>query len=660
MSKKYLSYLFPLMLTINTAGDENSLQELTLEELLTVKIASLQEEPLSVAPSSVTLITKKQLKTMGIKRLQDLLNYVPGFQSTRDIEQGTANRISARGRSTALSESVLIQLDGQRLNDLYTGGVSILNRMFDLGLVDRIEIIRGPGSALYGSNAFLGVINIISVTDKNEFNIQFDSHGEKYSNLTYSNPDDSSQSIDLYISVFDQSGDNYHLTDIYGVTGKTTDPIKGHDFYLKYKTGNWLFSGRHMQRTLEDFLVFAAHGNGINQEDTEQMHVSALYSDKVSDKLDYSVQFSHSDNEWETLAMIIPMGVEIAPDFALSENFIGGPYLTSENSNISARASYQLNKDQLLSFGISLENSKITDVATAVTHDLASLEYHGELIYLKDELSFNDKKTRKISSFYIQDHFELNEYFTLTAGFRYDNYSDFGRSTNPRLALTWAQSKSSSIKLLFGTAFRAPNFLELYDRNNVVDFGNKNLDAEEVTTSEFGWVYNKNIWSFELTWFDNQFKNLIVLGEPVIDPDNPLGSPSFTNHGSNNSSGLETVIDIQVTDIFSIILNWTRFSENSEIDVAKNSASLILDLELDKFHFNVNTFYHGNNPNTANQGSYSVTNFNGRYQFSENVFLLFSAENISDEQFRTTTFLLAEGIANPGRLFRLGAEYHYK
>jgi outer membrane receptor for ferrienterochelin and colicins len=69
------------------------------------------------------------------------------------------------------------------------------------------------------------------------------------------------------------------------------------------------------------------------------------------------------------------------------------------------------------------------------------------------------------------------------AGVRYDAYSDFGSSTNPRLALVWKQQAKSSIKLMYSIAFRAPNFLELYDRNNYVDFGNSNLNAEEVETT---------------------------------------------------------------------------------------------------------------------------------------------------------------------------------
>lgn len=156
--------LFYLCSFISFGENEVDLFSLNLDDLAKIKIASKRAETLYSSPSSVPVISRTQIENMGITNLQTLLNFVQGFQSTRDIEQGTANRISVRGRSTALSESVRIQIDGKKLNDLYTGGISILNRMLDLGFVKQIEIIGGPGSALYGSNAFLGVINIITQT----------------------------------------------------------------------------------------------------------------------------------------------------------------------------------------------------------------------------------------------------------------------------------------------------------------------------------------------------------------------------------------------------------------------------------------------------------------------------------------------------------------
>ena len=641
------------------AEEKVNLFDLSLEELLTVKIASLQDETVYSAPSSVTLITRQQIKALGITRLQEILNYVPGFQSTRDTEQGTANRLSVRGRSTALSESILVLLDGQRLNDLYTGGTSVLNRMLDLGHVDRIEIIRGPGSALYGSNAFLGVINIITVSNENELKIKFDSLGEKYSSLLYNHSYNNHNSLDLFLSLFERSGDDYQLTDIYGVTGTTTDPIEGYDFYFKYDINNWLFTSRHMQRTLDDFIVFGALGNGINHEETRQTSFSAKYSKTVTTNFEYSARASHSSDKWETIAMIIPQAIEIAPGFSLNENFIGGPLLESQSNMISIDASYNINDSHLLSFGIAFEQAKISHVATAVTHDLTTLDYIGELIYLKDNLSFIDEKTRRINSLYLQDQFNISENIQVTAGFRYDSYNDFGNSINPRLAVIWQQDETSSLKFMYGTAFRAPNFLELYDRNNVVDFGNANLIAEEVTTTEVAWIKSNDRWKFEMTFFHNDFSELISLDAVVIDPENPFNSPSFINKDNQHSAGLEAQVQVQLTDNFSIKINLNRFTTSSQIDVSKNSGTLILDYQWADIHLNLSTFYRGNNEKILNQQGYSVTNFNIRYEMTQHFLLTIAADNLFDKQYQTISFVLPEGVANQGRALRLGLEYSF-
>lgn len=168
-------FLFSSIIAQDEPNSTKKLRDLTIAELMNVIVisASKSEEEIVDAPSSVIVFTHKEIESMGISSLEELLNFVPGFQTTRDVEQGTATRISARGRSSALSESILFLLNGQRLNDLYTGGASLLNRMIPVENIKQVEIIRGPGSALYGSNAFLGVVNIQTLDDINSFDIKF-------------------------------------------------------------------------------------------------------------------------------------------------------------------------------------------------------------------------------------------------------------------------------------------------------------------------------------------------------------------------------------------------------------------------------------------------------------------------------------------------------
>jgi outer membrane receptor for ferrienterochelin and colicin len=143
--------------------DENY-YNLSLEELMNIKIsvASVKELTLRESPGIVTLITSDDIKNLGARYLMDVLRVVPGFDFGVDVE-GVVG-IGVRG-NWAHEGKILIQIDGQQMNEnLYS--TTQLENHYPLNNVDRIEIIRGPGSAIYGDCAEYAVINIISKRGK--------------------------------------------------------------------------------------------------------------------------------------------------------------------------------------------------------------------------------------------------------------------------------------------------------------------------------------------------------------------------------------------------------------------------------------------------------------------------------------------------------------
>ncbi|MCJ8274929.1 MAG: TonB-dependent receptor plug domain-containing protein, partial [Psychrosphaera sp.] len=146
---------------------------LTIEQLLAVNIsvASRSAVSLSKAPASVTVYSGDDIKRMGITNLEALLNYVPGYMTSRE-DQARLNTAVVRGRRVNnYSPDILILLDGFRLNDPVVGSAIASVSKLALSNVKQIEIIRGPGSALYGSNAFSGVINIITDNKTNQLSV---------------------------------------------------------------------------------------------------------------------------------------------------------------------------------------------------------------------------------------------------------------------------------------------------------------------------------------------------------------------------------------------------------------------------------------------------------------------------------------------------------
>src|SRR5204863_6058936 len=138
-----------------------SLEELVKMEIPIVEGASKYKQKTTEAPASVTIITADEVKKYGYRTLADILNSVPGLYISDDRQNA---RLGVRGViSRDYNSRVLLLVDGHRINNSLSDGAPIGTEfILDVDLIDRVEIIRGPGSSLYGNNAFFGVINVIT------------------------------------------------------------------------------------------------------------------------------------------------------------------------------------------------------------------------------------------------------------------------------------------------------------------------------------------------------------------------------------------------------------------------------------------------------------------------------------------------------------------
>ncbi|MCP4149284.1 MAG: TonB-dependent receptor [bacterium] len=636
--------------------------DMSLDDLLNIKVsvASKSEEKVEDAPSSVTVFTQEDIRQMGISDLEELLAFVPGFQVSRDIEQGTAFRISARGRSSALSESVLFLVDGQRINDLYTGGISILNRYMAVENIRQVEIIRGPGSALYGSNAFLGVVNIVTENKNGRVRINTGSGG--YKNIAINVCREFSQTlrISAFIKAFSDKGAHYdHVEDVYGEIGSTDDPVKGMDATVAVNYDNFTFRVRHMERNLENFLTFGSLSNGVNREQTRQTSLSLGYKKQVNKKLDLDIRLMYQEDNWESFAGLIPSGFELAPGFSLPEQMVGGPYLDSYYCAVDLDAVYRISSNNTLYIGGSYLTTGITEVVNQLSHHPITLEYMGEITCFTDETSFNEENTRHISGLYIQDKQTMGKRLSLTMGFRYDRYNDFGGTLNPRAAVIYAPPWGGKIKGMYGRAFRSPNFLELYDKNNPVDFGNRDLKPEKVETFELAYIQSfKNLYVVA-TYFRSRIEDIIILGAPVSHPDNPLGSPSFSNSGEITITGLE--VEFKTTPFKNMIVagTYSHYFEPEILPVSMDTASFIVNYKVSGVNININGVYRGENPLLPDQGAYFPINAALRLRLKKGLSLTGSVKNIFDEEYRTLSVLLPNGVRNRGRSVLVGLDFDF-
>ena len=143
------------------AADEDLEQEMAWLKAETYVItASKVKETIKKAPASISVITDKQIRQMGARDLSDVLRAVPGFRvGSFYVGHGV---FSARSTRKGISANILIMINSHPINDVVTGGATYVHDTLLIDNIKRIEFIRGPGSALYGSNAYNGVINVIT------------------------------------------------------------------------------------------------------------------------------------------------------------------------------------------------------------------------------------------------------------------------------------------------------------------------------------------------------------------------------------------------------------------------------------------------------------------------------------------------------------------
>jgi iron complex outermembrane receptor protein len=218
---------------------------------------------------------------------------------------------------------------------------------------------------------------------------------------------------------------------------------------------------------------------------------------------------------------------------------IGAPEKWERDIRLSAFTTYSGFDNHQLRIGIGHDDLDLYKTAERKNFTLSPVGLPipvGSVMDFSNTTPFMLPQRRKVDYLYAQDEWNLARDWALTAGVRHDKYSDFGGTTNPRLALVWDATMDLTAKLLYGQAFRAPAFVEEYSINNPVQTGNPNLRPETNRTLEsaFSWQA-RNDTLVKLSLFRYVMKNIIRV---VPNPAPAVGS-TYNNTGSQHGTGME-------------------------------------------------------------------------------------------------------------------------
>jgi iron complex outermembrane receptor protein len=512
-------------------GDTPNLLDMSLEDLMSIEIDSVYgasgfKQKVTEAPASVTIITSEEIQKFGYKTLADILRNVRGFYVTYDRNYGYLG-VRGYGPSGDYNSRIAVLIDGHRLNDnIFDSAPVGTDFPLDVDLIDRVEVIRGPNSSLYVASAFLGVVNVITKRGRDLQKVsmagEMASYGSYQARISYGNEFSNGLQLLLSGSFYDSRGHDRlffkefdHPATNNGIAANADDD----GFRQLFADLSWgRFTLHAVSGSRDKGIPTAPFGTVFNVTGTQTIDARAYLDLQYDRKLGLGwsitnrIYYDQFNNDG---TYVYDYSASGGPSRVLNKNFAHGKWWSDELA-----FSKQILESQRLSVGFEFRDNFEQNQGN---YDLQPFVQY-----------FSSYKTSNIVSVYAQDEIHLRKKLVLNLGLRYDRYSTFGGTTNPRAALIYTPWNKASFKFLYGQSFRAPNFFELFYAAPGNE-PNPSLRPETVKTMELVWEqYFANHFRMTVSGFYYPIRSLI---REQVDPTN--GNAFFTNAGLVDLRGLD-------------------------------------------------------------------------------------------------------------------------
>jgi iron complex outermembrane receptor protein len=558
----------------------SSLEELHLERAygdeVFISIATGARQLLSQAPAVASVITAADIRAMGATDLDQVLAAVPGLHVSVS-PRAYSPLYSIRGIYSESNPQVLVLINDVPITNVYVGDRSQVWGGMPINNISRIEVIRGPGSALYGADAFAGTINIITKSSEEIGGTQagvrlgsFDTgeawllHGSYWKgfDIAFSLETGTTSGFDGVINADAQ-------TTFDAITNSSASLAPGSvnldrdwlDTRIDISRGPWRVRLGHQARSIGTGagagLALDTKGSGT----AHRSNVDVTYNAALAHYWDITGTLSFFDTRTETDLSLYPPGA-----FGFSDGIIGSPQVYERHTRLSLSAFYHgFDKHQVRIGAGATHNDmhKIREFKNYVQDQdplvfFTPLVPDGSVVDVSDDPTqvFIRPNDRRVFYVFIQDEWRIAPTWRLTTGIRHDHYSDFGDTTNPRVALVWQTTQDLTAKLMYGRAFRAPSFSELYNINNPLAIGSKKLKPETIHTTELAFRYEPSPWiDFGLNLYHYRMTDVIRFS-----PNTGVAE----NFGTVKGRGFEIETRVSPIDRVSVSANYAyQWSEDA-------------------------------------------------------------------------------------------------
>jgi outer membrane receptor for ferrienterochelin and colicins len=591
--KKVLVMLTALLILVVPVSAEEDVMD--LDEV--VVTASRYEESIMDTPVSIEVIDQEEIEESNAQNLAELLDTYTGVYIKDNGGQVGTKSVKIRGAS---SDQVLVLLDGVPYNDPHNGGLDLSNVSAEN--IEKIEIIKGPASVIYGANAMGGVVNIITkeIEDtpitkldlgfgSDDTNIYKISHNEKIDNLG------------VYLSYLNKSSDTY----------------------LK-------------ENNLDQENIFLK----INNDISRYSDITFNFSNNISDKV---INNSDQNDEEQNLSLSWNRKKEVSEtNFRIYKNDREREYPSSNSLHEKEQTGLFLNNTNYLdkhtfNYGFEFKEDKVN----STNIENGNKETTNKALFIKDNWNFNSKLD-----------------FTLAA--RYDDHEEYGSNLSPQVAISHSLNENYRTFISYSEAFKAPTFDDLYgvyppmsgqDWSYPGFEGNPNLEAEESDNYEIGLKFDSIIGEGSISYFYREVTNLITNNYNVL---------PYTMKNVDDKSefkGIELNIDNQLTEKLSSSFNYTYLDsqDNNGDRIAGNpyhNAKISLKYKKAKKTFFVSGKLISDNIDGASNDkmpSYFVVDSRVNIPIeviNQKVDLAFEINNLFDKDYE-----VVDGFPMPGRNF---------
>ncbi|MFQ5964517.1 MAG: TonB-dependent receptor domain-containing protein [Candidatus Scalinduaceae bacterium] len=447
--------------------DENNSSELVEEDIEEIIVtATRTETPISQLADSVTIISREQIEQQKATTIFEALRSVPGLNLRKSGSIGRLTNVTIRGSSTS---QVLVMIDGVQVNSPTTGSFNFSNLTTDN--IERIEVVRGPQSTLYGSDAMGGLINIITRKGKGKPKLSIRS---EFGTLekTFNESISSSGSIENFnysvdVARIDSDGrgadDDYDKTNISSRFGYNINEKSYFETTLRYNDS---------MIGIDDG-PFRQDPNRFSKN--EDFFLNAIFNHNVTDWWSHKLKFSFADADLISVDRPNPGTTETLSPFN------------------------RFRLDTQIYTGDWQHTIKYKDINTFIF----GFEFEDQEA---DNRTFEEAIINR--GWYFQNQLKLWDRFFFNAGVRIDDNNTYGKDVNPKFSLAYLLKETDTkFKANYGKGFRGPTLNELFFPN----FGDPTLEPEESESYDVGieqYLLEDRLY-FGVTYFNNRFSNLI-------------------------------------------------------------------------------------------------------------------------------------------------------